>query len=291
LGAFSVTCLGLDILRTRERSRRRFHKIAGIVPVQEHNGNGNGHGHLPQQDGLSALVEQKQLGGENGHTTQPDLVAVNSGRFAWLGKGWKQLDYWLGLITTLLVITAWLISLVSKPLATAFGGSVALIGMGVAAINYVRGRGRVPVVTTYLKDRLPDALLAVLVANDEGNDSVISAAIDHAHGKPVVFLYLAEPSKRAAPRLFEVVDPYLEDQEAKNTLKQAAIMANEAKLTSRFVYKQQAPETIANIWQKIRPHAMVLSAGRTDQCEQLSPDYIRYELTPQGKIAHVLKSW
>ncbi|HVU65886.1 MAG TPA: APC family permease, partial [Ktedonobacteraceae bacterium] len=175
LGAFSVTCLGLDILRTRERSRRRFHKIAGIVPAQEHNGNGNGH--LPEQDGLSALVEQKQLGGENGHTTQPDLVAVNPGRFAWLGKGWKQFDYWLGLITTFLVITAWLIGLVSKPLATAFGGSVALIGMGVAAINYVRGRGRVPVVTTYLKDRLPDALLAVLVANDEGNDSVISAAI------------------------------------------------------------------------------------------------------------------
>ncbi|HEX7734832.1 MAG TPA: hypothetical protein VF458_08210, partial [Ktedonobacteraceae bacterium] len=137
----------------------------------------------------------------------------------------------------------------------------------------------------------PNALLAVLVANDEDNDSVIGSAISHAHGKPVVFLYLAESRKRATPQLFEVVDPYLEDQSAKTTFKQAAHLAREAKLATQFVYKQQEPGTIATMWQKVRPHEMVLAAERTTQCEQLSPDFIRYELTPHGKVAHILKSW
>jgi amino acid transporter len=297
LGAFSVTCLGLDILRSRERRLARSGNIA-FHPIEKQS---NGNGHHPASSPQTLLEDpsvQHYSPHENGISALPGVQGrgsrIRASLFSfmrWLRKIWVQFDYWLGLCTTLLVVLAWLISLVSKPLATGFGGTVAIIGMIFAYLNYVRGRGRVPVVTTSLKERLPDALLAVLVANDEYNDSVIDAAIKHAHGNPVVFLYLAEPSKRAAPQLFEVVDPYLEDQSAKNTLKQAAILANEAKVATRFVYKQQEPETIANIWQRVRPHAMVLAAERTAQCEQLSPDFIRYELTPQGKVAHVLKSW
>lgn len=293
LGAFSVTCLGLDILRWRERRLARSSSL--LPPTIGMNGHSNGHQALEKallsetslqahSNGTLALPDAKQR--EN-HTENQAPAAKH-----WLPALWSQFDYWLGICTTVLVILAWLISLVSKPLATGFGGSVALIGMIFAYFNYVRGRGRVPVVTTYLKERLPGALLAVLIANDEYNESVINAAVKNAHGKPVVFLYLAEPGKRIeAPRLFEVVDPYLEDQTAKNTLKQAAILAHEAKLATRFVYKQLEPETISNIWQRVRPHEMVLAADRTTQCEQLSPDFIRYELTPQGKVAHVLKSW
>lgn len=316
LGAFSVTCLGLDILRTREhRSAHAAHAyIQTSLPVVEEEQKTNGHApvtpqQVPEADALPSQenghsappVEEADTvpSQENGHSALPvkeeqaaDHILTSSPSLRRRLAGlWGQFDYWLGIATTLLVVLAWLISLVSKPLATGFGGTVAIIGMVFAYINYARGRGQVPVVTTYLPEHLPNALLAVLVAHDEQNDSVINAAISHAQKKPVVFLYLAEPSKRAAPRLFEVVDPYLEDQSAKNILKQASLLANEAKLTSRFVYKQQTPEMIANIWQRVRPHAMVLAADRTNQCEQLSPDYIRYELTPQGKVAHVLKSW
>jgi hypothetical protein len=75
-----------------------------------------------------------------------------------------------------------------------------------AFVNYVRGQGYAPVVMPYLRERLPDTLLAVLIANDKHNDAVISTAIHTAQGKTVVFLYLAEPSVRRAPQLFEVVD-------------------------------------------------------------------------------------
>ena len=104
----------------------------------------------------------------------------------WLAGLWQQLDFWLGLLTTLLVLLAWSISIVSQPLATAFGCSVTLAGMGVAYVNYVRGR--TPMVTAYLTGCMPDSLLAVLSAGDEHNDAVINAAINHAHGKPIVFL-------------------------------------------------------------------------------------------------------
>jgi hypothetical protein len=294
LGAFSVTCLGLDILRTREHRQAHSYTITS-QSIGTRN-NGNGHHPSPLQMELvegsslstSSLVENRRI------SLPGEKKSENHSTFS-LGQRlrgiWMQFDYWLGICTTLLVILAWLIGLVSKPLATGFGGTVAILGMAFAYLNHVRGQGRAPVVTTSLKEGFPGALLAVLVAHDEDNDSVISAAVKHAHGKPVVFLYLAEPSKRAAPQLFEVVDPYLEDQAAKNTLKQAALQAHEAKLATRFVYKQQKPETIANMWQRVRPHDMVLTAEHTTQCEQLSPDFIRYELTPQGKVAHVLKSW
>src|SRR5207248_5019352 len=70
---------------------------------------------------------------------------------------WSTLDFWLGVLTTLLVLTAWTTNLVSKPLATAFGGSVASVGMIIAYITYRshKRQRRAPVVTTGIEGRLP----------------------------------------------------------------------------------------------------------------------------------------
>ena len=202
---------------------------------------------------------------------------------------WQRLDFWLGVLTTLLVTLAWSISIASQPLATAFGCSVAGAGMAVAYINYVRGRS--PVVIPYLEGRMPDSLLAVLTAGDEHNDAIINAAINNARGNPVVFLYLAQPRARRVGRLWEVVDPYLEDQPAKDTLKLAALRARKARVASRFVYRQQGSEAAARLWHIVHPRDVVLSARYAAQLEEINPDRIRYEFTPQGKIAHLLKRW
>jgi len=184
---------------------------------------------------------------------------------------------------------AWSISIVSQPLATAFGCSVALAGMAVAYVNYVRGRS--PAVIPYLEGRIPDSLLAVLTAGDDHNDAIIKATIDNAYGRPVVFLYLAKPKVGRVPQLFEVVDPYLEDQPAKDTLKQAALMARKARLAPRFVYRQQEPGMAALSWQRVHPCDVVLTAEQAAEAQEINPDRIRYELTPSGKIAHLLKRW
>jgi len=235
LGAFTVTCVGLDIIRYRERKAEQ----AAVLPDRLDNHGNNGHSSTARSGGFSSSFvanQQSPPSISNGHRITASalrewiaLAGASTLRERIAGV-WRRLDFWLGLLTTLLVTLAWSISIVSQPLATAFGCSVALTGMAVAYVNYVRGR--VPVVTPYLEGRIPESLLAVLAAGDQRNDAVIEAAINHARGKPVVFLYLAQPKAERVPRLFEIVDPYLEDEPAKDTLKQAALLARKAKATA-----------------------------------------------------------
>ncbi|MBI2963731.1 MAG: universal stress protein [Deltaproteobacteria bacterium] len=44
----------------------------------------------------------------------------------------RGVSFYLGLLTSLMVLTAWGVNLVAKPLATLFGGSVTLVGMAIA---------------------------------------------------------------------------------------------------------------------------------------------------------------
>jgi len=41
----------------------------------------------------------------------------------------------------------------------------------------------------------------------------------------------------------------------------------------------------------VHPRDLVVAAERAEQLEEVSPDRIRYELTPRGKVAHLLKRW
>src|SRR6266487_1472819 len=296
LGAFTVTCVGLDIIRYRERKLAR----ATVLPDRRDHHDDDGYGYdsptkREEFQSFSYSSHQSPLSPSNGQKASKGpsrVVAALVGaaplrdRFAALRK---RLDFWLGVLTTLLVMLAWSISIVSQPLATAFGCSVAFAGMAVAYINYIRGRA--PVVTPYLEGRMPESLLAVLAAGDQNNDAVIEATINHARRNPVVFLYLAQPKAERVPELFEIMDPYLEDEPAKDILKQAALLARKARLTSRFVYQPQEPGAAASIWRIVHPRDVVLTAEHAEQFEEINPDRIRYELTPRGKIAHLLKRW
>ncbi len=292
LGAFSVTCLGLDIIRFRER---RAHRDTNGNGQREHDGekqyaaSENGHA-----QSFSASNHLSLLSPFNGHydpalSQQTAAHADTPSVLKRITAGLRHLDFWLGVLTTLLVMLAWSIGIVSQPLATVFGCSIAFAGMGIAYINYRQGRA--PVVTPYLEGRLPDSLLAVLIAGDAHNNAVIDAAITNAHNRPVVFLYLAEPQAGRVPQLFEVVDPYLEDRQAKDTLKHAALLARNARLTARFLYRPQTPGAAARIWQLVHPRDVVLTVEHAAQFENINPDRIRYEITTDGNIVHLLKHW
>ncbi len=294
LGAFTVTCVGLDIIRYRERKAAQ---VAVLSPRVDHRDDdersstvrSNGRHNSFVSNHLSPLSLFNGHRGSGEASRKGATLAGASSFRSRIVVVWRRLDFWLGLLTTLLVMLAWSISIISQPLATAFGCSVALAGIAVAYVNYIRGRA--PVVTPYLEGRVPDSLLAVLAAGDEHNGAVIDAAINHARGKPVVFLYLAEPKAERVPQLFEVVDPYLEDEPAKDTLKQAALLMRKARLTSRFVYRPQGSGAEGHIWQIVHPRDVVLTAEHAAQVEEINPDRIRYELTSSGKIAHLLKQW
>jgi hypothetical protein len=203
---------------------------------------------------------------------------------------WRRLDFWLGLLTTALVALAWVISLTSRPQAAIFGGSVALVGMGVASINYVR-RGRPPLAVAHIGDRLPGSVLAVLAPHNPQNMGVIESAISDARGKPVVFLYLGEQGPHRVPRPFEIVDPYLYDLAARVTFGKAEKLARKAGIPRRFVYWQRGNTETASVWKMVQPRDVILSAEIAAQMQDINPDRIRYQLTPNGKIAHLLKHW
>jgi hypothetical protein len=170
---------------------------------------------------------------------------------------------------------------------------VTLLGMGIASFTYARNKqqGHVPVPITHAAEHLPGSILAVLMADNEHNEAVIRSAIDNAHGKPVTFLYLGHATLYKAPHLFEFHDPYYDDQQARNTFGTAEHLAQRAKIARRFVYRLQEPDVVESIWQVVHPRDLVISPEDTSLLEEINPDRIRYEVTPDGSVAHFLKSW
>ncbi len=294
LGAFSLTCLGLDIVRSRERRAAR--QVSRILPT------------LPATNGKTQHAEVEEIAEDVTHTANSRARSTTGletdaiERMAAPARTWQQhlrhlwysIDFWLGILTTVLVIVAWCTNLIAKPLATAFGGSAALIGMGISFINYRQSQkqGRLPVaVTTGVEGRLPGSVLAVLTAENGRNDAIIRTAIAIADSKPVVFLYLGEPGPDRTPRMFEVIDPYLDDLHAKEYFGKAENQAQKAKISRRFVYRKEEPDAISRIWHVIHPRDIVIAANRASDIEDVNPDRVRYEITSGGKVAHLLKSW
>jgi amino acid transporter len=294
LGAFSLTCLGLDIVRYRERKLVKS-RAANAASGNDQNGRPIPPERLIGDISVPAHGQAALNGNASGVSTASSTAMSQAAPPSLWKRLWRNIDFWLGVLTTLLVVTAWSTNLVSKPLATFFGGGVAGFGMLIAYINYRlhKRSGRVPVMLTGVEGQLPGSVLAVLTASNGQNDAVIRAAISNAEGHPVVFLYLGNPDEgvRRTPTIFEMVDPYLEDTQAKDYFGRAEALAQKAKIPRRFVYRHQNPETIARIWQAVHPRDTVLAASTTKEWENINPDRIRYELTPQGKVVHMLKNW
>jgi len=297
LGAFTLTCLGLDLVRYRERKAIRAKAYVSPASSQENGSQavhpGNGFEPTPP-----ATYEQDSLNGDSvagiaraketlspGDTPQTPKISM-----------WSTIDFWLGVLTTALVALAWSTNLVAKPLATTFGGTVASVGMIVAYVNYMyhKQRGRIPVMITGVEGRLPGSILAVLTSGNGHNDAVIRAAVNHADGNPIVFLYVSDQKargQRRVPSMFEVVDPYLDDLQAKEYFGKAENLAQKAKVPRRYVYRQQEPAAVGRVWQAVHPRDTVAAAANAAQFEDVNPDRIRYELTSSGKVAHMLKHW
>ncbi len=294
LGAFTLTCLGLDIIRQRER------KAARALAAQTPNTNGNNQ-EVPDT-GMAYNIESSR---ENAHYNASaltggielenvKLLASSERNWRTRIRGiWYNVDFWLGIFTTFLVATAWTTNLITKHLATLFGGTVAGIGMLVAYINYRRQKqkGYLPVVSTGLEGRLPGSVLAVLTAKDGHNDTIIRTAINSADGKPVVFLYLGEPKAARIPQIFEVYDPYLNDQQAKESFGKAENLSQKSKIPRRFVYSTEEPGAVAEVWHIAHPHDTIIAADYAGDVADVNPDRIRYELTSEGKVAHLIKRW
>jgi amino acid transporter len=279
LGAFLLTCLGLDLIRYRERRARRLRFRSSQQSVLDPRDNG-----YRPEEAPDALVV---LAG-----TKPSRHIASFRRRRRTLLFWKELEFWLGILTTALVFLAWSVGLFSKPLGTAFGGSVALLGLGIAVLNYAR-RGYPPVIPSQLEGHVPEAVLALLSGQSEQNEWVIESALREAKYRPVLFVYLSQQKIERAPRPFEIVDPYQEDASAKAIFGKAEQLARKAGVSRRFIYRLDASEMVMHIWRFVQPRDLILAADYLQQPEigELHPDRIRYELFPGGKVAHLIKNW
>jgi amino acid transporter len=263
LGAFSLTCLGLDIVRSRERrqykERERLKKLAQAE-------------RLTHVSGLHPIIPQSQ---------NPSVAPVSNVIFV------------LGIITTGLVMLAWATNLVAKPLATLFGVPVTCLGLLIAYWNYQRlaKRGLPLVHPTEIYAPIPGSVLAVLPSTAKGREAVARAACADADDRVVVFAYRGKPTRTQAPRLFEIVDRYLEDEDAQKAFGEAESIAREVGIKRQYDYLSKKPDSVFQLWQVLRPQDTIIVDEDSQIAHALAPDMVRHSPGPGGQVTHLIKRW
>ncbi len=265
LGAFSLTCLGIDVVRLRERRQYQTRKklkqhlmLAGNKPDVE--------------KGLHPVIPQPQrLSGIPAPT-------------------WMLI---LGMLTTGLVVLAWSTNLVFKPLATAFGGTITTVGLTTAYWNYrsQAKRGRRMAFPQEIRRAIPGSILAVLPFEPEKREAVILSACREAQNDVVVFLYRGATQPMHPPRMFENADPYLHDDAAQHAFSESATIAREHGVKSLYVYLPNSPDVVLNLWQLLRPRDTILVDRDSHLAHSLAPDLVRLNAVPGGQVTHYIKNW
>jgi amino acid transporter len=265
LGAFALTCLGMDIMRYRQRHLR--HK---------------------QARGEELTGKEKEEEAEASSSGSQNSADAPEAEGRWTRS---TLNFVLGIITTVLVIVAWSTNLVAKPLATAVGGSVALIGMAIAATNYAmhRRKGRVPVITTGVEKAFRGEVLAVMSAHNPYNDAIIREAVTQSDKKPVVFLFLGEDSSAQKPEWFRLVEPHLNDSEAREYLGKANLQAQEAGIATRFLYRHQRPDAAYRVWEMLHPRDTIVAEEQAETLQGIHSTQTHAAPASKGKVIHLIK--
>ena len=264
LGAFSLTCLGIDVARWRDWRRQRERQA---LRTQARADNGS-------TATVAELVDLPQPG-------QSAVAPVSRWMFA------------LGILTTVLVMLAWGTNLVYKHLATEFGVTVTGIGLLTAFITarYLAKQGKWMVFPTELYEAIPGSILAVLPATQEGREAVIRAACQEAEQGEVIFLYRGMPVSKRRPELFENADPYLTDEAARQAFSEAEQIARQQQVRHRAVYAQPTPDVVFHYWQLLHPRDAIFGPQEHLQGNRLAPDLVRHSRGPGGQVTHYVKNW
>jgi amino acid transporter len=261
LGAFSLTCLSLDVIRWRERR--------GAVAIRGH----------AEQDG-----EEPPTGPDSERAQGQGRVSARRG-------AWANANFALGMLTTLLVGVAWFTNLQTKPLATEFGGGITLVGLAIAVLYYhfQRWQGTKPVFPTILLQRIPHALLVVLSAGSPHTKQIVTAACGSARGRPVVFLYIGKPQPRR-PHLMQFNDPYLYDEPAQHAFSLAHhVCAGSGVTPTYFVYSVGGPTAVLHARLVIQPEEIVAEALMDPMLPVPGPrDAVSFQEIDGVRVAHYI---
>jgi amino acid transporter len=217
---------------------------------------------------------------------------------------WSVSLYVLGLVTTVLVLVAWSVNLVAKPLATEFGGGLTVIGLVVGLVTYRQARRNRPAVfpVPFRPQRAaasiaqalgsqPSAgdVLVVLPHEQLAEESVIFEAVRAAAGRGAVFVYRGNPPSADYSEMMEVTDPYLKDYAAHDAFARAERLARKEIPHRRYVYLpgNLSSEVLRDLWTAIHPKETVVAAEDQPILPAMAFDRLHRHVTDGTTVLHL----
>jgi amino acid transporter len=229
---------------------------------------------------------------------------------------WRERPTWtagptaifvIGVLTTLLVVTAWLVNLVYKPNATKFGGGLTVVGLVIGLMTYRYYRSRRPSVfpvpfrpqraaesiATALGHRPSAGEVLVILPHDQlAAEAVMAAAIHAAAGRGAVFLYRGDRYPNQHHELLEVADPYLRDFSAHDAFARAEMLARVHLKSRRYVYMPGSlpREMVGEVWRTVAPKETLVTVEDQGMLPPMAVDRVRRHTTDGITVLHMYTS-
>jgi amino acid transporter len=229
---------------------------------------------------------------------------------------WREREHWtrgysalfaIGVLTTLLVLVAWVVNIFYKHLATEFGGGLTVIGLIIGLTTYRYYRRRRPAVFPVpfrpqrAKASIANALggrrsvgevLVILPHEQLAEEAVLKEAARAAAGRGAVFLYRGNRNVYDDSELMEVADPYFKDYSAQDAFARAEMLTRKLIPNRRFVYVpgNLPREMVGEVWRTISPKETVVTTDDQDVLPAMPYDRIRRHSADGNTVLHMFTS-
>jgi amino acid transporter/nucleotide-binding universal stress UspA family protein len=204
--------------------------------------------------------------------------------------GRRDVGFWIGVFTTVMLIVAWGVNLVEKHLATYFGGTVTIIGMlvaiGVRRAWFIEALTRIPFIErlqerayraseNLVEDELKGLVTlaeavevkplyssSTLLALRDENPRLIQEGITRAKGKGESAIYCIYVEEW--PGLFAGTTPHVPNEQGVETLKAAidAVQGKQIEMIPIWTVSHNAAEAIAHAAKKLDVDAVLIGVSR-----------------------------
>jgi len=209
-------------------------------------------------------------------------------------------------LTTVLVVGAWAINVVAKPLATEFGGGLTVIGLiaGLTTYRYYRSRRPAVFPVPFRPQRAAESV-AALRARDGANEvlvilpheqmaaeAVIAEGARAADGRAAVFLYRGDRYPGQHHELLEIRDPWLKDYAARDAFARAEMLTRRSVSQRRFVYVPGSlpRDIVGEVWRTIHPRETVVTVEDKDMLPPTAVDRVRRHHVDGATVLHMYTS-
>jgi len=213
----------------------------------------------------------------------------------------------IGVVTTILVVIAWAVNLIYKPLATEFGGGLTVVGLVIGLMTYRYYRSRRPSVfpvpfrpqraaesiATALGNRPSAGEVLVILPHDQlAAEAVMAAATHAAAGRGAVFLYRGDRYPNQHHELLEVADPYLRDFSAHDAFARAEMLARGHVKNRRYVYMPGSlpREMVGEVWRTVMPKETLVTLEDQGMLPPMAVDRVRRHTTDGITVLHMFTS-